>query len=173
MSARPSRPPVVVVDDPTLLDATRIGPGWAHRTGFTLPARPLDLSGRRWACVGTIDDRATARAAVDALERGVALVVAITLDRPERLALREDLERLGDLTAPADRHLLDDDQRDLLARLADGATVAEAARAVGMSLRTANRRLADARARLGVTTTVEAVVHRDRPVDPGTVTEGV
>ena len=79
---------------------------------------------------------------------GVALVVAITLDRPERLALREDLERLGDLTAPADRHLLDDDQRDLLARLADGATVAEAARAVGMSLRTANRRLADARARV-------------------------
>lgn len=48
-------------------------------------------------------------------------------------------------------------QRALLTRLADGETIAAAAAAEFLSLRTANRRIAQARRTLGVTTTREAV----------------
>jgi hypothetical protein len=103
------------------------------------------------------------RAAVEALERGVGLVVAVAVTGRDRLALLEDLERVGRISSPVeDGFVLDEGQRRLLALLADGVTVAVAAQQAGVSLRTANRRLADARARLGVDSTVEAVVHRDR-----------
>jgi DNA-binding NarL/FixJ family response regulator len=49
-------------------------------------------------------------------------------------------------------------QRALLERLANGETIAAAAAAEFLSLRTANRRIADARQLLGVRTTREAVV---------------
>jgi DNA-binding NarL/FixJ family response regulator len=49
-------------------------------------------------------------------------------------------------------------QRALLERLANGETIAAAAAAEFLSLRTANRRIAQARQLLGVRTTREAVV---------------
>lgn len=49
-------------------------------------------------------------------------------------------------------------QRALLERLANGETIAAAAAAEFLSLRTANRRMAHARRLLGVQTTREAVV---------------
>jgi DNA-binding NarL/FixJ family response regulator len=49
-------------------------------------------------------------------------------------------------------------QRALLERLANGETIAAAAAAEYLSLRTANRRIAHARQLLGVRTTREAVV---------------
>ncbi|WP_246157528.1 hypothetical protein [Catellatospora sichuanensis] len=48
-------------------------------------------------------------------------------------------------------------QRALLDRLADGATIAAAAAAEYLSLRTANRRIADLRQELGLATTRELV----------------
>ncbi|WP_254549956.1 hypothetical protein [Catellatospora tritici] len=48
-------------------------------------------------------------------------------------------------------------QRALLDRLADGATIAAAASAEYLSLRTANRRIADLRQGLGIGTTRELV----------------
>ncbi|MGC9666213.1 hypothetical protein ACNTMW_06595 [Planosporangium sp. 12N6] len=58
-------------------------------------------------------------------------------------------------TAPTD---LAPEQRALLERLATGATIAAAAQAEYLSLRTANRRIAQARQLLGASTTREAVV---------------
>ena len=50
------------------------------------------------------------------------------------------------------------EQRALLERLANGETIAAAAAAEFLSLRTANRRIAQAREALGVRTTREAVL---------------
>jgi DNA-binding NarL/FixJ family response regulator len=58
------------------------------------------------------------------------------------------------------------EQRALLGRLANGETIATAAAAEYLSLRTANRRIAQARTSLGVRTTREAVLvflHQRRP----------
>jgi hypothetical protein len=57
------------------------------------------------------------------------------------------------------------EQRALLDRLAAGDTIAAAAAAEFLSLRTANRRIAEARALFGVRTTREAVLAylRQRP----------
>jgi DNA-binding CsgD family transcriptional regulator len=156
------RPPVVVVDDPAALEHVAVAPGRRVRSGFGLPARPRDLADHGWVCRGVVASREDARAAVEALERGVGLIVAVAVEGRVRLALLEDLERAGRITPADGGHVLDDDQRRLLALLADGVTVAAAAQEAGVSRRTANRRLADARARLGVDTTVEAVVDRDR-----------
>jgi DNA-binding NarL/FixJ family response regulator len=54
--------------------------------------------------------------------------------------------------------LLLPEQRALLDRLANGETIAAAAAAEYLSLRTANRRIAQARDALGVRTTREAVL---------------
>jgi DNA-binding CsgD family transcriptional regulator len=58
------------------------------------------------------------------------------------------------------------EQRALLDRLADGATIAAAAAAEFVSLRTANRRIAKARALFGVRTTREAVLAYQRESSP-------
>lgn len=88
--------------------------------------------------------------------------------------LINDLSRLGvthrhpDQTEPAptgDGATLIPEQRALLRRLANGETIAAAAAAEFLSLRTANRRIAQARAVFGVRTTREAVLAylRQRP----------
>ena len=62
---------------------------------------------------------------------------------------------------PTRRHLegaLDDEQRRLLRLLCHGLSVAEAARRLHLSRRTAERRLASARAALGAATNAEAVL---------------
>ena len=82
-----------------------------------------------------------------------------TEDPQEQLV--DDLGRIGPvevhLVGPDPLEPLDEDQRDLLMDLATGATVAAAASARFLSLRTAERRLAQARRALGVRTTAEAV----------------
>jgi DNA-binding CsgD family transcriptional regulator len=55
----------------------------------------------------------------------------------------------------------DDEQRRLLALLATGLSVREAARRLHLSPRTAERRLAEARAALGARTNAEAVLRAD------------
>jgi DNA-binding NarL/FixJ family response regulator len=63
----------------------------------------------------------------------------------------------GDDSGDGDSPLLPE-QRALLERLANGETIAAAAAAEFLSLRTANRRIAQAREALGVRTTREAVL---------------
>jgi DNA-binding NarL/FixJ family response regulator len=90
------------------------------------------------------------------------------------LTPRDPRIEVGRPGEPADRqagaiiaHLLPE-QRALLDRLANGETIAAAAAAEYLSLRTANRRIAQARQALGVATTREAVLTylRQRGPDP-------
>ena len=73
----------------------------------------------------------------------------------------DDLRRIGPvdqvLLGPDPLAALDDDQRALLEALATGSSIGEAAAALHLSTRTAERRLATARKALGVRTTAEAI----------------
>jgi hypothetical protein len=86
-------------------------------------------------------------------------------------ALYADLARVGPVSVDPDAPVagesdepaasgpqLAPEQRALLERLAGGETIAAAAAAEFLSLRTANRRIAEAREVLGVRTTREAVL---------------
>jgi hypothetical protein len=86
-------------------------------------------------------------------------------ESPLGRALIDDLSRLGPVrhgvTDTTEHNAVADlvpEQRALLDRLAAGDTIAAAAAAEFLSLRTANRRIAEARALFGVRTTREAVL---------------
>lgn len=135
--------------------------GWLVRDGFDLPAGP---GGSRLVLHGRADDQEQAQQVVLAAARGAGVVVVTDVDGPLGRALVADLNRLGGLgAAPAPGPGTDvlsrlvPEQRALLDRLADGETIAAAAAAEFLSLRTANRRIAQARALFGVSTTREAV----------------
>lgn len=136
--------------------------GWSAHRGFALLEPAWDLAERRLVCHGSVGDEHTASQAVLAAARGAG-VVAVAAG-PLALSLAADLKRVGPLgltpgkTEAADGLDLDAEQRALLARLAAGSTIAAAAEAEFVSLRTANRRIAGARASLGVKTTREAVM---------------
>ena len=93
---------------------------------------------------------------------GAGLVAFVHCDRETTDRLLDDLRRLGrvehitavDLPAPT----LTRQQRALIELLADGLTLAEAAWQLGLSRRTADRRLAAAREVLAVRTTAEAII---------------
>ena len=99
-----------------------------------------------------------------ALQLGIAEVTVITFIRTARVklgarnrvhaaALAVDPPVENRLSAPT----LGQEQRKLLTLLASGSTVEEAARVLHLSRRTAQRRLADIRRRLGAPTTAAAV----------------
>lgn len=134
--------------------------GWEVVEGFDLPDAPWSLESRRWVRTGTVDDAPTMARCVMAAARGVGVVVGCA-DDGLRAELCDDLGRIGTvevvLLGPDPLEALDDDQRSLLAALASGASIADAAAALFLSTRTAERRLASARRLLGVRTTAEAV----------------
>ena len=117
-------------------------------------------AGRRSVVVA--DERSAVAALRLALDGRDLLIHAIA-DRPILDRLYDDLRRLGPVeirTAPipeSEPPLLAGDEAALLALLAGGRTLREAAADLHLSLRTADRRLASARARLRVSTTAEAV----------------
>jgi hypothetical protein len=122
---------------------------------------PVVVRGVAWRVV--VRDRAGAARAVRAALAGIDLVIEPGGDEHAWTALLEDLRRLGPLehvTAALDggTPLLEPETLLLLAHLASGSPVAEAARRTGVSRRTADRRLAEARRAFGVGTTVEAVM---------------
>lgn len=145
---------------PSLIRACRED-GGVVGDGFDLPVDPWDLTDRRLTRVGEVVDEGGVSDAVMAAARGVGVLVACA-DEPLRDLLIEDLGRLGavdvELVGPDPLDVLDDDQRRLLARLAEGDSVAAAARILSVSTRTAERRLSSARSLLGVRTTAEAIV---------------
>jgi DNA-binding CsgD family transcriptional regulator len=111
-------------------------------------------------CVGTVSGPADAAAAVLCAVAGARLVVHASAEREVIDRLVDDLRRLGSVDhrvggAPATG--LTRDERRLMALLLGGATLGQAARQLHLSRRTADRRLASARERLGARTTPEAV----------------
>jgi DNA-binding NarL/FixJ family response regulator len=162
--------------------------GWHPRPGFTVP--PTVGAGARIVCYGRIPTQSAAQAAASAAIRGAGVVaIADVASQPGR-SLISALESHGPVLQSADAipesvmvssagsmtvdgsaappgvASLLPEQRALLGRLANGETIATAAAAEYLSLRTANRRIAQARASLGVRTTREAVLvflHQRRP----------
>jgi hypothetical protein len=145
--------------------------GWSIREGFALPDPSWDVTGARLILHGRITDRDTLQLAVLAAARGAGIVAICDLEAPIGRALIDDLSRLGPVhhgvAAETGDTVADlvPEQRALLDRLAAGDTIAAAAAAEYLSLRTANRRIAEARAMFGVRTTREAVLAylRQRP----------
>jgi DNA-binding CsgD family transcriptional regulator len=139
--------------------------GWAPQDGFALPEEPWWLGRTRLVAVGPIGSQDAAQAALECAVRGVGLVVGLDGDAPWAYAFRSDLDRAtrpaGPPPAPPGSSAvlpLSEEQREVLDLLAEGHSIAQAARLRFLSLRTANRRVAEARERLGVATNREAVV---------------
>jgi DNA-binding CsgD family transcriptional regulator len=94
--------------------------------------------------------------------RGFGLVVVGLADRATLDLLYDDLRRFGRLdvrttAAPDALQALDAEERAVLACLAEGMTLGEAATSLHLSRRTADRRLSAARRKLGVATTIQAL----------------
>jgi DNA-binding NarL/FixJ family response regulator len=143
--------------------------GWITREGFVLTDPAFDMSAARLVLFGRVTDRETARQAIQAAARGTGVVVITDAAGETGRALVDDLARIGpvhrDPESEAERPGSNDamtrlipEQRALLERLANGETIAAAAAAEFLSLRTANRRIAQAREVFGVRTTREAVL---------------
>jgi DNA-binding NarL/FixJ family response regulator len=143
--------------------------------GLRVAAERARLRGRRviqgWqgagpetACRGSVTDYQSAAQALVAALDGADLLIEAHADAALIDRLCDDLRRLGRVDhrpgEPNDADpldALDDDVIALLGMLADGLSLGECARRLHLSRRTADRRLADARAALGVRNTVEAV----------------
>ena len=116
-------------------------------------------------CTGVVEDAAGAAEALLAALAGAGLIVEARADRDLIDRLVDDLRRLGPVehrTHERDHPVLTAEERELLALLADGLTLGAAAERLHLSRRTADRRLAHARVKLGVGTTAEAVVASSR-----------
>lgn len=161
-------PPRYVV--PTTGDATTVlrrlaRAGWLTREGFALAEATWDMSEAKVVLFGRVPDLETVRLAVLAAARGVGVVAIADVATEVGRALVGDLGRLGPVFRDPEAEPETDDavvlipeQRALLERLAGGETIAAAAAAEFLSLRTANRRIAQAREVFGVRTTREAVL---------------
>lgn len=159
---------------PSAVDATGVlrrlaRAGWHTREGFALPEGAWDVTAAKLVLFGRVADTDTAELALLAAARGAGIVAIADATGPVGRALLADLARIGAVrtdpdpepqSAPAGeaRPQLAPEQRALLERLANGETIAAAAQAEFLSLRTANRRIAEAREVLGVRTTREAVL---------------
>jgi DNA-binding NarL/FixJ family response regulator len=161
-------PFVVVGADSSLARArTRLeDAGWRMVDGFG--SRPALA---RAVLVGEV---VTARDAVSALLAALDGFGLLIRAAPEDAAildrLVDDLRRLGPVEhvaepgsdAEARGPILHPEGRAILGLLAEGHSLGEAAHLLGLSRRTADRRLADARSALGVTRTTEAIARASR-----------
>ncbi|MBM9468656.1 helix-turn-helix domain-containing protein [Nakamurella leprariae] len=154
--------------------------GWTLVRGDALPAEPFDLRARRLAWCGTVDSDDTQELALTAGLRGAAVLVLLRLADPlaaeafsrDLIAVAPEGPTGHDRSAagsPDAVRPIDAGTAALLTRLAAGRTIADAAREGHVSLRTANRMLAAARARYGVHSTTAAVVAHLREANTGTV----
>ena len=139
--------------------------GWHTRDGFALPEASWDVTDRQGRPHGRVADRTppsspcwpppAARASSRSRRRHATRPgparrpVPASARAPPRRGAEPDADD-GEVPVP--------EQRALLERLANGETIAAAAAAEFLSLRTANRRIAEAREVLGVRTTREAVL---------------
>lgn len=116
-------------------------------------------AGEGVVCVGTVSSAEEAAEALLAVVAGSGVLVDGRAGRDVLDRLCDDLRALGRLDHRLERRreALTREQRELLAALADGATLGEAAARLHLSRRTADRRLAAARAALGAASTAEAL----------------
>lgn len=159
--------PLVVLPDAAEVGAVAVRlrrNGHTVQTGFDLDG-PFDVSERRVICSGEISTVADARAALLAAARGAGLLVAVGAEAGADLEQRflEDLGRVGELRVEAAEPepsgpSLTTEQRQLLDLLAEGASIPAAAAELFISVRTAERRMAQIRSALGVRTTAAAVL---------------
>ena len=125
-----------------------------------LPANPWTLVGPV-VVTGSVENDADLTAVVLAAARGALLDVEVPAGPgPALPALLEGLGQVGRPVAPAGpgRHPLSPEDAELVALLAAGATVTEAAERLGYSRRTVQRRLAGLRRATGAGTNREAVL---------------
>jgi DNA-binding NarL/FixJ family response regulator len=147
--------------------------GWQTRESFALPETGWDVTSAKLVLFGKVPDFDTAELALHAAARGAGVLAIVDTTTEVGRALLADLARIGpvstnpDDVGPAEPSTGPDtasgpqliaEQRALMERLANGETIAGAAQAEFLSLRTANRRIAEAREVLGVRTTREAVL---------------
>lgn len=163
MNGRPRPPQVLLPADGDVATAARelARQGWRVHPGFSLPPEPWDVGAHRLVVAGRVPNAVTAQAALLCVVRGAGLVAALDRDTGWAAVFLADLARIRPVSTPApasDGLSLSDEQRALLDLLAEGHSIAQAARRLYLSLRTANRRVAEARATLGVSTTREAVL---------------
>jgi DNA-binding CsgD family transcriptional regulator len=164
-----SAPYIVVADGPGIeavleaIAARLARDGWRVVDGFD--GRPA-LG--RVVLRGTVATQRDAAAALLAALDGFGLLVRASAEPGVRDRLEDDLARLGPVEAgaPAAETVrgpaLHPHGRAILGLLAEGHSLGEAAHLLGLSRRTADRRLADARAALGVTRTTEAIARAAR-----------
>jgi DNA-binding CsgD family transcriptional regulator len=167
--------PAIVAADAAAMqeyEESRRREGWTVTPSWELPDEPFDLRSRRHACAATVSSPEDVAAAVLAAVRG-ANVIAECADTELAVLLVDDLRRVTTVeqAGGASSDVLDDEQQRLLDLLAGGATINEAATALYLSVRTAERRLAASRRALGVRTTAEAVrISSEAPGRPDTDT---
>jgi DNA-binding NarL/FixJ family response regulator len=155
-------PPFVVIEseNPAAEGHVRRALERARAAGWQPVAGWLPPRGRA-ACHGVISTDADAVLALRAAVGGAGIVALARTPRKTTDRLVDDLRRIGpvehvtaDVAPPV---VADDEQRRLLRLLADGHTLGEAAAALGLARRTADRRLDAARRALGAERTAEAL----------------
>lgn len=135
----------------------------ADRTAVEeVPPSPYDLCDRLLVWPVVVRHAADCPAVLDALARGVAVVVRIDETLPATIAavFRDEIQRAAEAAPAGTRavELLSADQLQLLDALSRGLTLVAAAEQLNLAPRSASRRLAEIRQVLGVATTAEAVV---------------
>jgi DNA-binding NarL/FixJ family response regulator len=118
-----------------------------------LPDEPFSQQGVR--AYGVIRDESDRDAVLLALARGADVVMEIDLSAAGRAALLDDIARIADVREAG---VLTPDERAVVDGLVEGRTLTEVARSLGMSRRTATRRLAAAKVAFGASTTMELIL---------------
>jgi DNA-binding NarL/FixJ family response regulator len=158
--------PIVFVEGPReALDhavAELSAAGWEVSEGFD----GLPPGRRRLVRRGVVRSAEDAAAALLAVLDGAGVVIAAEAPREILDRLLDDLRhvgpvdhRIGEFQAPP---AMTPEARAILGLLAEGETLGEAAELLGLSRRTADRRLAEARAALGVERTAQAIARAKR-----------
>lgn len=140
--------------------------GWTVHHGWDYGQASWGLEASGVVCAGTVRSREDAAEVLLAAARGAGVVAAVDANRDLLERVFADLSRLGEVEFRGARSDplsgLDDEQRELLARLADGDSIDEVAAKLGYSRRTISRRLAALRDALGVDSTAEALALAQR-----------
>jgi DNA-binding NarL/FixJ family response regulator len=141
---RDRRPIAIIATDPRSAGAVDLE---------SVPDEPFSLSGVRAFAV--VRDERDRDAVLVALARGADVVLAIDLPATRRVALLDDLARVAEVRNAG---LLTTEERAVVDGLVEGRTLTEVARSLGMSRRTATRRLAAAKVAFGAATTMELLL---------------
>jgi len=144
VSPRDRRPVAILAQHPSRSQAVPLR---------SLPDEPFSLAGSR--AYGVVHDERDRETVLLALARGADVVISIELPSAERAALLDDIGRIAEVREAG---FLTSDERAVVDGLVEGRTLTEVARSLGMSRRTATRRLAAAKLAFGAATTMELIM---------------